>query len=866
MKSYLFLVLFLIPVITKGQNCNVTLTSGNNIANPNCNPNELDWVQWDNTTANSANGTIAPGITVNLTQSNGGMFTTPNMFGGGLFPVQYSVPINTTTIANTNAGIFSFCFNIPVSNPQVAFSSIGNLGTSVPITTSVPYEIIWNGTGMSYPDSNTLIGTEGYTIIKFPGIHTCISFNYQVSESYCNIAFGIQDVDCQPQPPDPISLCLGESINLNANGATNYIWSPSAGLSSSTGANVIATPTTSTTYTVIDSDDPCLSPQSISISVNPVPSVSFTVTDVCLDNPSTFNNSSSISAPDNIFDYTWDLGDGNLSFLETPSHTYANEGTYSVNLFIESNNGCVSSLSQNVVVHPNPLADFNINTDCINVAAQFTDNSNITTGSITNWEWNFGDNSPISNNQSPSHLYANDGTYQPILIVTSNSGCKDTVQKSTIRHPIPVLNFTADPQCLYDAISFVNNTTINAPGSISNWIWNFGDGSPFSTAQNPQHQYNSHGVYNVTLIASSNFGCVGDISFPVEVYPIPIADFTANTICENTPPMNFLDLSSVISGSITNWQWNFDNGNLSTLQNPNNLYNQAGTYNVGLTVTSNNNCIDTITKPVIVNPKPTANFTVNNTEGCSPICIDFTDNSVSNATNLTEWQWNLGNGEVSSITNPSACYNNPSNTDNLNYTIRLIVKNDFNCYDTIIESNLITSWFNPIADFTPEPDEVNMYEAEINTMNNSIGADNYTWDFNNGTNATDFEPSTNYTDTGTYNIQLAVSSINNCVDTIIKPIKITPVSSLFIPNSFTPNGDGKNDTFIFKEFAIDISTSKFSIFDRWGIQVYYTENATPWDGTYKGQPAIQGTYIYQLTCKDLLGKDIKREGHVILLR
>jgi gliding motility-associated-like protein len=116
------------------------------------------------------------------------------------------------------------------------------------------------------------------------------------------------------------------------------------------------------------------------------------------------------------------------------------------------------------------------------------------------------------------------------------------------------------------------------------------------------------------------------------------------------------------------------------------------------------------------------------------------------------------------------------------------------------------------------------------------------------------------------NIQLVVSSANNCSDTITKPVNITPVASVIIPNSFTPNNDGKNDVFIFKQLGIDVLTSEFSIFDRWGTQIYYTENGTPWDGTYKGELVMQDTYIYRLVCEDLLGKYYEYEGHVLLLK
>lgn len=617
---------------------------------------------------------------------------------------------------------------------------------------------------------------------------------------------------------------------------------------------------------IVTSDIGCKDTINETVIVYPYPITSYTVDDVCLNNPSVFVNGSSINTPDNIARYNWTFGDGNSSIIENPNHTYATEGTYNVKLIIESNNGCLDSMLTTTRVNPKPTAAFNVNDDCVNIAAQFTDNSTISSGNITNWKWDFDDGSAFDLNQSPSHFYNNDGVYNPILIVTSDFGCEDTLELVTTRHAIPNVDFSALPVCQYDSMHFVNNTTINAPSTITNWIWNLGDGSPFSALESPNHKYNQSGIYNVSLIASSSFGCVGDITMPIQIYPIPTASFSNTSVCENTPPMYFLDLSSITNGSITNWEWDFGNGYSSTFQVPSSYFNTAGSYDVQLIVTSNYNCVDTIEMPVTVDPKPTAEFSPNITEGCSPVCVDYTDNSLSNAGSITEWQWNLGNGEGSNVENPTTCYENNSNTDDIDYNVSLIIKNDLGCYDTVAENSVITSWHNPLADFEATPDEANMYEGQIETFNYSLGASIYSWDFDNNDTSDIFEPNTIYSDTGTYNITLAISTENGCVDTLIKPVVITPIASIYIPNTFTPNGDGSNDGFIYSGFGIDASTTQFYIFDRWGTQIYYTEDGIPWDGMYKNDKAIQDSYVYRFTCKDVLGESHSYVGHFLLLR
>jgi gliding motility-associated-like protein len=243
----------------------VTPISVLNITNNNatCNPNQLSWAQWGNITSNTATGTIGS-IGVNVTHSAGGLSPHPGgMHPGATFPPQFDVPVSATTIRNDLAGLFTFCFDVPVTNPQVAFASIGSPTQPVQINTSVPYVVTWQGTDTTYPTNQSLIGTEGFTIITFPGTHSCITFDYLASEAYCTLTFGVQDTDCQISP-----MCQGQSVTLVAHGATNYVWSPATGLNTTLGATVIATPAVTTTYTVTSPDN-CTAGSSITVTVKP---------------------------------------------------------------------------------------------------------------------------------------------------------------------------------------------------------------------------------------------------------------------------------------------------------------------------------------------------------------------------------------------------------------------------------------------------------------------------------------------------------------------------------------------------------------------------------------------------------------------
>ena len=232
------------------------------IANSLCGSQGLYWATWNSLNSTSGSGTFGNlGVTVSVTHSAGGLSTTSTMYNHSTFPSQYNVP-NTTSLRNDSAGTFTFCFSQPVTNPQIAFSSIGNPSTPVGISSSVPYQVIWSGTGVAYNSTTSFTGTEGFNIVSFPGTHQCITLTYAANETYANLAFGFENFNCT----DP-TICAGDQVTLTASGANSYVWTPSTGLSATNTASVVASPTATTTYSVSDPTLPCSSPQTVTIKV-----------------------------------------------------------------------------------------------------------------------------------------------------------------------------------------------------------------------------------------------------------------------------------------------------------------------------------------------------------------------------------------------------------------------------------------------------------------------------------------------------------------------------------------------------------------------------------------------------------------------
>lgn len=650
----------------------------------------------------------------------------------------------------------------------------------------------------------------------------------------------------------------------------SYSWEDMQGNVLATTANYLIQDSGSYIIKTTGTFPQCDGIDTLNVILNSSPISSFNADSVCLGANTVFNNTSQITGG-TIGMTNWNFDDGSTSNSTSPVHEFLTSGSFNVELTTTSPDNCSHDTIITVVVNDEPTADFSVINDCIYNNPQFVDLSSVSNGVITEWNWNFGEVAPFSSvqstDQTPSYVYTQSGSYDVTLIVKTDKGCDDTITKTTIRHPRPVVSFNSISACKNDSVIFNNLSSINAPDNITSWVWNFGDGSPLTNQFQPKHKYTQDGFFNVTLIASSNNGCVSDLTNFVQVYPLPIASFTATETCENGNPTSFFNTSTVNQGSIINNNWDFDdNGATSTNQFSQHNYATPGVYNVELIVETTNGCKDSVQNNVVVNPKPEANFVSDIQQGCYPYCTQFQDNSVSNASSISNYFWIFGNGEVQTVQDPTVCFENLSHTNDAIYNATLIVTNNFGCKDTLVENNYITVWPKPLANFDVDPEETNMYESLITFTNLSEGGESYFWDYNDGIESLNFEQEHQYKDTGIYIPSLIVETINGCRDTTEKLVKIDGVLNVYIPSAFTPNGDGVNDYFFVEGFAIDFSDFEFSIFDRWGLLVYRTEGNFPWDGTYKGDLAPQDSYIYQVRLRGDDNKEKNYMGNFVLIR
>lgn len=614
------------------------------------------------------------------------------------------------------------------------------------------------------------------------------------------------------------------------------------------------------------------------IIVYPRPDASYTAVDACLADTIQFDDLSTIAAPDVIQTWTWDFGDGSpLSSVSEPQHLFANAGTYPVSLIVVSNNGCKDTILQNAAINASPSAIFTAVNVCDQNPVFFTDQSTIPTNTandvILSWSWDFGDGSPSDNSQNTNHNYSGQGTYTVQLIVIATNGCTDTAMQTLTVHPSPLALFDTVSLCQNDTVQFIDLSTVSTPAAIQGWAWDFNDGSPVSTASSPNHSFVNPGIYTVSLIVTADNGCKDTIFKNASAHPRPSALFTTNNACDGIP-VTFTDQSTIpanpFNDVIQSWTWNFgDNSSAASGQNASHLFAATGPYTADLLVVSSFGCVDSASKVIVVNPNPIVGFTANDTVGCEPLCISFQNlSSIATGTNIS-LLWDFGDG---SSTNNSQdvihCYTNDSTFSAVSYSLSLTTTSDSGCVTSSSKTNYITVFPNTNADFTVQPSTALISDPVIFITNTSTGGTAWDWDFGDLQTASVIEPLAHeYADTGTYTILQVVSNLYNCADSAYQTIIIEPDFTFFVPNAFTPNGDGINDGFSGK--GTYIKEFEMLIFDRWGNFIYKSDNIDKaWDGrANQGKEIAQpDVYVYVIKVIDFKEGKHNYRGAVTLVK
>jgi len=476
--------------------------------------------------------------------------------------------------------------------------------------------------------------------------------------------------------------------------------------------------------------------------------------------------------------YTWNLGDGTvLPGTDSICYTYIRTGTFYPELILNDGIGCIFSLPLGEVDVIGTVADFLVDTNvfCQQETVQFTDSS-YGTAAAQSWSWNFGDVASGHNNfsteQNPSHFFLSPGSYLVKENIVSTDGCVDSTNKIIIIHPSPLVSIISEStSCSSDSVRFTG--VVTSPASINNVVWNFGDSvsgaSNISNLQNPAHDYQVAGTYQINFSVTDSNGCTAQSNTAVTIHQTPKSLFSAFDTCITLQPIIFINNSQYAD----NYLWSFGDGSSASQPDPDHTYADTGVYQVRL-ITANSFCSDTFSIPVQIFSVPVAAFSLSATALCGP---NANFDIVNHSTNATSYAWNFGDSIFSNLANPVAAYHSSGH-----YNILLVATNTGGCVDTAEQAitvyptpNIEALGIEPAEGCQPLPVSFN-----VQASNAAV----YTWNFGAGAGAvSSSSASINYTyaDTGTYTVTLTATSINNCSDTLVLPdtikIHVMPVAA-----------------------------------------------------------------------------------------
>lgn len=579
----------------------------------------------------------------------------------------------------------------------------------------------------------------------------------------------------------PLSGCSPLIVNfqdLSTGGATGWNWNFGNGNTSAL-QNPTATYFTPGTYTVTLTASNVNGSNTLTrtqyITVYELPSVDFSAIprSGCFPLRIQFSDLSMPGAGNTNVSWIWDFGNGTISTQQNPFVTYNAAGTYTVSLTVTNDKGCTRTVTRpNYITVTNGVdAAFTYTNPAVCHAPALINFTNTSTGPPTlSYQWDFGDGN-FSTAASPSHTYLADGSYVVTLVTTSTAGCVDTFRSNPIVIGAFTTTFNAPLNaCINEAVTFTNTST-PVPVSAN---WSFGDGGT-ATGINSNHTYTVPGTYTVRLYNTYS-SCVDSAQQTITINPRPVADFTAPATVRCEPPftVNFQDLST---GSVTSWQWDFGDGNTSTLQNPSHTYTSYGSFTVTLVATNAFGCTDTIRRTNYIRiQRASINIPSLPERGCIPYTTTFIP-SITSLDAVIAYNWDFGDGGTSTLPNPTYTY-----TTQGTYTVRLIITTSTGCTDTLIVPNAIRVGSKPIADFSAAPIPVCGTQPVYFTNLTTPASDEWLWNFGDGGTSTLQNPTHSYSDTGYFTIQL-IATNNGCPDTLVRQnyVHVLPPIARFTP-------------------------------------------------------------------------------------
>ena len=501
-----------------------------------------------------------------------------------------------------------------------------------------------------------------------------------------------------------------------------------------------------------------------------------------------------------ISSYYWDFGNGKVSQLKNPVHTYQNYGVYEVTLIVHDTlTQCSDEISLMITVgEVGCFADFKYQVNETNQNVLFTDQS---LGEITSWYWDFGDGT-FATDTMPVHYYPTMGIYNVCLTIRSNTtGCISQVCKKITIGQVDII---ADFNHFIDPESGNVEFTDISEGEITNWYWEFGDGM-WDTIPNTSHQYAQSGEYEVCLsvfneLTGSFDGVCKNIDVVTDTSQLVTKAKFNYFVDPATRNVQFIDASS---GEIDSWYWTFGDGTFATGDSVNHTYPVPGFYNVCLTVFNagtgerSEACKTIQVGALSCNINADFGYYINpNTNE-----VSFNDKSTGA---VNAWFWDFGDGKTSSRKSPKHIYTQPGL-----YLVSLGVRDTVNNCNDYHATFIQVGAAECIADF-----RFTVTDTATNTVkftNNSIGnIESYFWYFDDGTYETGENPIHSYNSPGLYSVSLTITDASGfCFDFRIKDIQ---VGTIDCDATFTAYIDSTSNTAYFTNSSVGSATDYYWLF------------------------------------------------------
>lgn len=421
---------------------------------------------------------------------------------------------------------------------------------------------------------------------------------------------------------------------------------------------------------IVSSGFGCEDTLSKTVYLNPYAIADFASKDVCSGDSIKFVNKSTLSKGI-IQSDVWDFGDGNISTQKHIRHLYNSADTYQVKLIAVSDKNCNDTVSKSVIVYPRPTSAFSITDVCLKDSIHAINTSAIINDSIVRQWWYISTDTISSLHLD--YLPNFDTSYTVTLKTSTAFGCRDSLTKTVQIFSNPVAMFNVIPVCEGKKSTIISSSSIRK-GNISTYNYSISDGSNY-TNQNFVHQFAKGDTFDIRLIVTSSSNCRDTLSREAIVYPRIQPAFKASDTCISGMVV-IKDQSTFINTKISQWVYDFGNGDSAFSSNPFYQFSTPGTYTIKQIVRSKEGCEYDTTGKVTIYPLPKPDF--RDTNKCVDNQFNFFSRSVISSGSIASYQWHFGDNSGSVIKDPAHVFSGSGN-----YQVKLIVTSNFKCKDSI---------------------------------------------------------------------------------------------------------------------------------------------------------------------------------------